>query len=167
MKSFIIFILTVLLVSTMSQAQVIGTGTGQPVSLGRTVFGLGATVGMAGGMGVSFRQHFPTIMSYQIAGGIIKPDSRLSYDIAFELQADLMKGNTNRLYAAGAWGYYFTGEGGHNELSAPWRLGIGVGSEWANVNTSQFHFALEVLLTYFSDDTVIPLPQASAHYYFF
>ena len=166
MKSIVI-ILAFLLIPAISIAQVIGTGSTQPVALGRNVFGLGASIGLASGMGISFRQHFPTVMSYQIAGGIIKPDSRLSYDIGIELQADIMKGNSNRFYAAGAWGYYFTGEGGHNELDAPWRLGLGVGNEWANINSSQFHFAVEVLLTYFSDDTVIPLPQASVHYYFF
>jgi hypothetical protein len=166
MKTLII-VLNFLFVPALSQAQVIGTGSTQPVALGRTVFGLGASVGMAGGMGISFRQHFPNAVSYQIVGGIIKPDARLSYDVGFELQADIMKGNANRFYAAGAWGYYFTGEHGHNELTAPWRIGLGVGNEWANINSSQFHFAMEVLLTYFSDDTVIPLPQVSAHYYFF
>jgi hypothetical protein len=166
MKTLISMIMFFFAASVM-QAQVIGSGSTQPVALGRTVYGLGATVGMAGGIGISFRHHFPSVMSYQLVGGIIKPDARLSYDIAFELQADIMKGSSNRFYAAGAWGYYFTGEGGQNELTAPWRVGLGVGNEWANINTSQFHFAVEVLLTYFSDDTVIPLPQLSAHYYFF
>ncbi|MFI5253579.1 MAG: hypothetical protein ACHQQQ_14235 [Bacteroidota bacterium] len=166
MKKFILT-LTLLLVSFSGRAQVIGSASTQPVALGRTVFGLGAAIGLAGGMGVSFRHHFPSVMSYQIVAGIIKPDNRLSYDFGFELQADIMKGISNRFYACAATGYYFTGEGGVNELEAPYRVGIGAGNEWTNVNTSQFHIALEILLTYFSNDTVIPLPQLSAHYYFF
>jgi len=167
MKTASMLLLIFILSSQMLRAQVIGSGPGQPVELGRTVLGLGGAIGLAGGIGVSFRQHFPTVVSYQIVGGIIKPDTHLSYDVGFELQADIMKGTYNRFYLCGATGYFFNGEGGENELAAPWRVGLGVGSEWANFNTSQFHVSLEVLLTYFNDDTVIPIPQLGVHYYFF
>ena len=163
----LLFALALILSFSSVRAQVIGSGSSQPVALGRTVLGLGGSIGLTGGIGVSFRDHFPSVVSYQIVAGIIKPDARVSYDAGFELQADIMKGETNRFYICAATGYFFNGEGGKNELSAPWRVGVGAGNEWANFNTSQFHVDLELLITYFNDETVIPIPQLGVHYYFF
>jgi hypothetical protein len=129
------------------------------------VFGLGLSASMVSGFGISFRQHFPSELSYQVVGGIIKTDTHLHYNLGGELQYDVFHGEATRFYTSGGLGYFYSGEEGNNSLSAPLRIGIGIGGEWSNL--ASFHFASALMFTYFSDGTVLPLPQISAHYYFF
>lgn len=163
-------LITVLLASFLclytAAGQVDGSSSGtRPLSLGRNVYGLGLSGGLVSGFGLSFRHHLPSTFSYQVVGGIIKGGQDLSYNIAGEIQADIMRGEQNRFYACGGMGYFFVGDTSVNNLSAPVRFGVGVGNEWSNV--AQFHVAAEVMLTFFNDGIIIPLPQLSAHYYFF
>ncbi len=145
-------------------AQVSVPNVGSKV-IDRSVFGLGLSAGLASGIGFSFRHHLPGPVSYQLVGGIIKLDKRLHYDIGAELQADLVRSDVIRFFAGGAGGYFFSGEVGHNDLAAPGRVGLGVGGEWNNI--PPFCLTGELLFTYFTDGTILPLPQVSAHYYFF
>jgi hypothetical protein len=137
----------------------------QPRGLKENVFGLGLAVGPATGLGLSFRHHLPSPFSYQIAGGIIKVDDRLSYDIGVEGQFDLARGETNRFFVGGGIGSYYSGKSGHNDMSAPTRVGVGIGGEFAV--TPGIHTAVELLFVFFSDGTVLPLPQLGLHYYFY
>jgi len=130
----------------------------------RHVFGLGAWAGSATGIGISFRHHFPARFSYQITGGIIKVDE-VSYSVGGELQFDFARKPGSRLFAAGGVGYYFSGPPGENKLEGPLRIGLGIGGEAAL--SAEFHGTLEVLFTYFSDGTILPLPQIGFHYYFY
>jgi len=132
--------------------------------LGETVFGLGVSAGFLSGFGMSFRYHTSTAFSYQVVGGIIKADSRLNYDIGCLLQYNLVRGAKVRFYACGGAGYFYSGET-ENELAGPFRAGAGIGIEQARVEA--FNFSAEFIFTFFSDGAVIPLPQVSAHYYFF
>jgi hypothetical protein len=132
--------------------------------LHQNVFGIGVSGGAASGLGLSFRHHLPSTFSYQITGGIIKVDERLHYAIGGELQFDLSRSGTTRFFVVGAAGYYYAGSSDRNEIAAPGRAGLGLGGEM--YSGSGFHGTLELLFTYFSDGTVLPLPQFGLHYYF-
>jgi hypothetical protein len=128
------------------------------------VFGLGLFGGCASGAGLSFRHHLPSSLSYQITGGIIKVDERLSYSIGAELEYDIKRTDVTRLFAAAGTSYFHAGPPDQNEMAAPGRLGIGIGGE---VHAGGgFHATVELLFTYFSDGTVLPLPQLGVYYYF-
>ncbi len=132
--------------------------------LSRHVFGLGVFVGPASGLGLSFRHHLPSTLSYQITGGIIKVDDRLSYALGAEVQVDLSRTGVTRFFVAGAAGYYYAGSANKNEMAGPGRAGLGIGGEvFAG---GGFHTTGELMFTYFTDGTVLPLPQIGFHYYF-
>lgn len=127
-------------------------------------FGLGIFLGPASGMGLSFRHHLPSTLSYQLTGGIIKVDERLQYAIGAELQMDLSRTSASRFFVAGAVGYYHAGSSSTNEMKGPGRVGLGLGGEvFAGAG---FHATGELIFTYFTDGTVLPLPQIGFHYYF-
>lgn len=151
--------------SIYGEAQVVVPNENQPTKLGKTVYGLGFAVGFGTGLGVSFRHHFPSELSYQIVGGIIKVDTKLQYDLGAEAQYDLIRGGKTRFFVAGGFGYFYSGESGSNNLSGPFRIALGVGGEFSNIR--MVHITLEGMFTYFSDGNILPLPQVSAHYYFF
>ena len=146
-------------------AQVVIPNQDNPTQLGRSVYGLGFSAGAVSGIGLSFRHHLPTALSYQIVGGIIKADTKLYYDLGTEIQFDLVRGERTRFFAGGGVGYFYSGESGTNNLSGPFRVGLGIGGEFSHI---QFlHLSVEGMFTFFSDGTILPLPQISAHYYFF
>ena len=130
----------------------------------QNVFGLGFFGGPASGVGLNFRHHLPSSLSYQITGGIIKVDDHLSYSIGAELEYDIKRTNTTRLFAAAGTSYFHSGKPEENEMAAPERIGIGIGGE---VHAGGgFHATVELLFTFFSDGTVLPLPQIGFCYYF-
>ncbi|HMK38034.1 MAG TPA: hypothetical protein VK569_01760 [Bacteroidota bacterium] len=133
--------------------------------LKQNVFGLGLAAGAASGIGISFRQHFPGYFSYEINGGIIKVNKETSYDFGAELQYDFIRGAGVRFFSALAGGYYYSGGVNGNNVEAPARLGVGVGGEVPI--QGGFHISGEILFTFFSDGTVLPLPQVAMHYYFY
>jgi hypothetical protein len=149
----------------VTQAQVVAPSVGTDQPLRQSLFGLGLFGGPAGGFGLSFRHHLPRTFSYQVTGGIINVDDKLKYDIGFEAQFDLVRGPGGRFFAAGATSYFFDGKGGVNEMNGPARVGLGVGGEV--VIGSGFHATGDLLFTYFSDSTVLPLPQVGIFYYFY
>jgi hypothetical protein len=136
-----------------------------PAGLRENVFGLGFFGGPATGLGLSFRHHLPSAFSYQITGGIIKANGRLRYDIGAEAQYDLARTASSRFFVAGGFGYYYAGASGTNEMEGPTRIGLGIAGEFAT--TAGLQTTVEVLFTYFSDGTVLPLPQLGFHYYFY
>jgi len=157
-------LLTCFLLSAYGYSQVAIPSEGSP-KIQRSLFGVGISAGMGSGFGLSFRHHLPGQFSYQIVGGIIKVDRRLHYNLGCELQLDLDRSESTRFFACGATGYFYSGETGHNDLAGPWRTGLGIGGEWSNIRP--FNLSAELLFTYFSDGTVLPLPQVAVHYYFF
>jgi len=159
-------LLSALLLSTLPlRAQVNVPSQDRPKELGQSVFGLGLTGGLVSGIGLSFRHHLPSVFSYQVAGGIIKVDTKLHYDVGTEIQVDLTRGEKTRFFVCGGVGYFYSGESGHNDLDGPFRAGIGIGSEVMRVEA--FSFNGELMFSYFSDGTVLPLPQVGCHYYFY
>jgi len=147
-----------------ASSQVILPEKGQEPALRENVFGLGLWGGPATGLGLSFRHHLPSQLSYMVTGGIIKVDDRLSYDIGVEAQLDLVRNSTTRFFAAGGFGYYYSGSS-VNTMEAPTRLGLGIGGEFAV--TPGLHTSIEMIFTYFSNGDVLPLPQMGFHYYFY
>lgn len=132
--------------------------------MGTSVYGIGISVGLGSGFGLSFRHHLPSKLSYQIVGGIIKVDRKLSYNIGSELQFDFTRAGSTRFFAVGVMGYFYHGQSG-NELNGPFRIGIGIGGEFKIIET--LTITPQLLFTYFSNGDIYPLPQASLHYYFF
>jgi hypothetical protein len=149
--------------SQESSAQVVVPRTGQVAEINKSVFGLGLYGGAATGVGLSFRHHLPMHLSYQITGGVIKADERLEYAVGGEIQYDLIRSTDSRVFAVGGGGYYYSGID-VNEMAAPGRAGIGVGGEIEIY--SGFHLIGEALFTYFTDGTILPLPQGGFFYYF-
>ncbi len=149
---------------TPVRAQVVAPERASSGTIHENVFGLGIAGGAASGLGLSFRHHLPSIISYEINGGVIKVDDRMLYDIGGQLQVDLSRTHTTRFFVAGAFAYYYAGSANHNEMSAPERVGLGLGGEM--YSGSGLHATLELLFTYFADATVLPLPQVGVHYYF-
>lgn len=138
---------------------------GASVRLGKEIFGLGIAAGPASGLGISFRHHLQSQLSYGLIGGIIKIDRDVSYDFGFEAQWDLSRGESSRFFAVGGTSFFYSGSDDENELEGPWRLGLGIGGEFDYRGV--LNLSVEGLFTYFSDGTILPLPQVSIHYYFF
>jgi len=147
-----------------SDAQVALPEKSQDPGPSESVFGLGLWGGPATGLGLSFRHHLPSRLSYTVTGGILKVDDQLKYDIGVEGQFDLIRNPTNRFFAAVGYGYYYSGKDS-NEMSAPSRVGLGVGGEFAL--TPWIHTTIELMFTYFSDHNILPLPQLGLYYYFY
>ncbi len=158
-----IFVCLIILCISMSRAQVV-MPSNQSTSFRENVFGLGFFGGASGGLGLSFRHHLPAPVSYQVTGGIIKVDGKLRSAIGLELQYDLARGSGTRFFVAGGVGYYYSGKAGKNEMTAPTRGGLGLGGEW--VMSGGLHFLAEGMFTFFSDGTILPLPQMGIYYYF-
>jgi hypothetical protein len=148
-----------------ARSQAVLPQRGHDGGLTENVYGLGLALGAASGVGLSFRQHFPGYVSYQLIGGIIKVDRETSYDFGGELQYDFIRGQGVRFFAAAAAGYYYSGGKRGNDLDAPGRFGMGIGGEVPV--QGGFHISGEILFTFFSDGNVLPLPQVGMHYYFY
>jgi hypothetical protein len=148
-----------------ADSQVIMPDRGREPGLSANVFGLGLAAGAASGLGLSFRHHLPSVASYQLTGGIIKVNDRLSYSIGAEVQFDLARGPVSRFFVGGGAGYYYSGTSSHNEMVGPARLGVGIGGEYAG--GAGLHVSGDLMFTYFSDGTVLPLPQIGLFYYFY
>ena len=145
------------------EAQVI-VGTDQHAeSFRENIYGLGISGGAATGLGVSFRAHFPSLLSVQVVGGIMKTSSVLSSSIGGQVQYDLVRGSSMRFFGAGGLSYYYSGDGVNN-LKGPFRLGVGVGGEF--LVRQSLSVTVEGMFTYFSDGVIVPLPELSIHYYF-
>jgi hypothetical protein len=159
-----VMLCTLVSVSGM-QGQVVLPDRARDPGMRQDVFGLGLFAGPTTGIGLSFRHHLPSTFSYQLTGGIIKVDKKLSYAVGGEGQVDLVRGQSTRFFAAGGLGYYYSGSSDQNEMAGPARVGLGIGGEvWANAS---LHATVELMFTYFTDGTVLPLPQFGIHYYFF
>lgn len=163
MKIVKIFVLIFLSVG-LSFSQIIVPDKDRPTELGREVFGLGGSIGLGTGMGLSFRHHLPSVFSYQIAAGIIKDSKTVLFDVGTELQFDLMRDQNLRFYAGGGVGYYYIGKDA-NELKGPLRFAIGIGAE--TKAKQSVHIMGSFYFTYFTNGTILPLPQIGIHYYFF
>ena len=148
-----------------SSAQVTIPSSDQSAKLGQTVFGLGLSAGLVSGLGLSFRHHFPTEFSYQIVAGIVKADDKLHYNLGSEIQFDLIRSDKTRFFACGGLGYFYSGVSGRNDLAGPFLSGLGIGVEKGG--TQALNLSGELLFSFFSDGTILPLPQVSMHYYFF
>jgi hypothetical protein len=131
----------------------------------RQVFGVGVTAGPIDGMGISFRHHLVSPFSYTLNAGIIKVDENLDYAIGGNIEYDLARSMNGRYFIVLGFGYYYKGSTSANQMDGPFRTGLGVGAEFA-VN-GPLHFSLMGAFTFFSDGTILPLPQIGLHYYFY
>jgi hypothetical protein len=164
-RRWLILLCPAIVLVTDVHAQVEVSEHGRITSMGTNVFGLGFAGGPATGLGLSFRHHLPSAASYQLIGGILKATDRLYYSVGVEFQYDLSRTSVVRFYAGGGVSYFYSGIKGHNDMEAPTRVGLGIGAE--TTSGSGFHVNGDLLFTYFSDGTVLPLPQIGVHYYFF
>ena len=131
----------------------------------RQVFGVGVSVGPIDGSGISFRHHLLVPFSYTLNAGVIKVDENLHYALGADLEYDLARSMNGRYFVVLGFGYYYSGSTSVNEMNGPFRTGLGVGAEFA-VN-GPLHFSLMGAFTFFSDGTILPLPQIGIHYYFY
>ncbi len=160
----IVVVLACLIGWSPSLCQVDVQGSQKAEDLGRNVYGLGLSAGPASGIGISFRDHFASKVSCQLVGGIIRTGGETSASIGAELQYDLVRAKSTRLYFGPSTSYFYNGSGS-NSFAGPFRLGIGVGGE---LNVQQaVNISLEGVFVYFSNGDIAPMPQISCHYYFY
>jgi hypothetical protein len=161
----IVSVLTILSVFALSSsAQVTTSGLSNAKGLNQGVQGLGFAISAATGLGVSYRYHLPSKTSLQGVFGIIKTSDKLALSLGGEYQYDLVRGVDTRFFFIGGIGYYYNGSG-KNDIIGPSRIGVGIGGEF-KIHEA-FHISVGALYTFYSDSQVLPLPQISAHYYFF
>jgi hypothetical protein len=160
----IVFLIFFAFTVSLVYAQVDVSNPRSSRSIETQVYGVGLAGGWISGTGFSFREHLPGRLSYQVTGGIIKVGDKLTYNVGVEPQYDLVIGETSRLFALLGLGYYYSGTSSNNDLSAPFRFGLGAGVEW-NVSGG-FHVTTACGVVYFSDGIILPVPQVGAHYYF-
>ncbi|MCX6136547.1 MAG: hypothetical protein NTV54_03515 [Ignavibacteriales bacterium] len=162
LREWIAIIAVLLAFIERGDAQVIA-GTDRAESFRENIYGLGISGGAASGLGVSFRAHFPSLISVQFVGGIIKSSSVLSSSLGAQVQYDLVRGRSTRFFGGMGVSYYYSGESS-NDLKGPFRLGLGVGGEF--LIQQSLSATLGGMFTYFSDGVIVPLPELSIHYYF-
>lgn len=165
MKSILfLMLLHVVLCCSVSFSQVSVQGSQKAENFGKNVYGLGISGGPASGVGISFRNHLPSKISYQLVGGIVKSAEKTSASIGAELQYDLVRATTTRLFFGPSTSYFYTGSD-ENTFAGPFRFGIGVGGE-LNVQNA-VNISLEGVFVYYSNGDIAPMPQVALHYYFY
>ncbi len=164
MKNIFVIAALVLFFWNNSIAQVTAT-TSKGEAFNSGIYGLGFSGGTASGAGVSVRYHTIGKSSYQFVGGVFRPKSSDTF-ISFgaEYQYDLIRGTSSRFFTELASSYLYNGSGS-NKYAAPWRAGLGLGGEFSI--QEGVHLTFQALFTYFSDGTILPLPQLAFHYYFY
>lgn len=161
--SIIVLIALLLFISSADAQVAVSSVKGD--SFGKSVYGLGFTGGPASGIGLSYRYHTEGKSSLQAVLGVFKPkNTDTFYSFGAEFQQDLTRSNSARFFFGAASSYIYNGSGG-NKYSAPFRFGAGLGGEF--LLQDAVHLTFQGLLTYFSDGTILPLPQVSFHYYFY
>ena len=164
MKNIFTAVFLILLFLNVVDAQVTAsTSKGEAFNSG--IYGLGFSGGTASGAGVSVRYHTTGKSSYQFVGGVFRPKSSDTFmSFGAEYQYDLIRSNSSRFFTELASSYLYNGSGGNN-YAAPWRAGLGLGGEFSI--QEGVHLTFQALFTYFSDGTILPLPQLAFHYYFY
>ena len=104
-------LLMVLLLPAKLPAQIESPASGR-TQFHHSVFGLGLYGRAATGLGLSFRHHLPSNFRYQIVGGVINASEKLSYDFGMQLQFDLMRSATTRVYAGSGIAFFYAGKSG-------------------------------------------------------
>jgi hypothetical protein len=134
-------------------------------AFGQSVHGLGFSGGPASGVGISYRYHMGSTSSLQGIIGVFKPKSSDTFSsFGLEYQRDLTRSGSARFFFGAATSYFYNGTGSNN-YAAPFRAGLGLGGEF--LLQDAVHFTFQGLFTYFSDGTILPLPQLAVHYYFY
>jgi hypothetical protein len=165
MKKFCSFLFLLTLLSYQNSVSQVAVSDAKGEAFGQSVHGLGFTGGPASGVGVSYRYHLASKSSLQGVVGVFKPKSSDTfYSFGAEFQQDLTRTGSARFFFALASSYIYNGTGANN-YSAPFRAGAGLGGEF--LLQDAVHFTFQGLFTYFSDGTILPLPQLAIHYYFY
>lgn len=164
-KSIFFLVILICILSSVPLLSQVSVQTNQKAeNFGKNVYGLGISGGPASGVGISFRNHLPSKISYQIVGGIIKSGDKTSASIGAEFQYDLVRATTTRLFFGPSTSYFYSGTN-ENTFAGPFRLGIGVGGELNLQNA--VNISLEGVFVYFSNGDIAPMPQVAFHYYFY
>ena len=164
MKIYVTIILMLCCFTAVTHAQVAASSP-KGNEFGTSLHGLGFSGGPASGAGISYRFHPEGKTSVQGIVGIFKPKTTDTfYSFGLEVQQDLTRSTSARFFIGLGSSYEYYGSGS-NKYLAPFRAGLGIGGEF--LVQDALHFTLEGLFTYFSDGTILPLPQMAFHYYFF
>lgn len=159
----LVFTLMVLMIHASDAQVAVSTVKGE--AFGKSVYGLGFSGGPASGVGISYRYHTEGKSSLQGVIGIFKPKNTDTFtSFGAEFQQDLTRSNSARFFFGVATSYYYNGSGS-NRYAAPFRFGTGLGGEF--MLQEGVHMTFQGLFTYFSDGTILPLPQLAIHYYFY
>jgi hypothetical protein len=157
---------------TVTPSTVILQPTEEDIFLTKDMWGVGLYGGLLSGIGLSGRYHPMGRFGLQLTAGAMK-FGELAYSFGAEGQFDFDSKGRSRFYGYLGIGYYYFEkkvkdaagtETKENKLAGPARLGLGVAYEWAV--SPKLIFNLNAAFTYFTDGTILPLPQAGLIYYF-
>ncbi|MBL0173856.1 MAG: hypothetical protein IPP94_01075 [Ignavibacteria bacterium] len=132
--------------------------------LSNDLWAVGIQAGVLSGYGLGVRFHPIGRFGGQLVGGGIKAGDVKTYSFGIEGQFDFDVMGRSRFYGYLGTGYYSYKGKDSVDLNGPWRLGIGVAYEWSV--SKKLIFNASGAITYFSDGTVLPLPQIGLWYYF-
>lgn len=129
---------------------------------------VGLQGGLATGSGLSVRTTMMNRFAFE-ATGFVWSTGNIWWNLGLEAQYLLDQAFDHRFYALGGVGYYFhANDLKDNTLSAPFRIGVGIGYEW--FFSPKACLAAEVPITFFPNDggkmTILPLPQLQLMFYF-
>jgi hypothetical protein len=163
-NQMVLLIVVFVFAITVAQAQVAVSDV-RGEAFGKSVYGIGFSGGPASGVGFSIRYHTAGKTSLQAVVGVFKPkNTDTFYSFGAEYQHDLTRSNSARFFFGAASSYFYNGSGSNN-YTAPFRFGAGLGGEF--LLQDAVHLTFQGLFTYFSDGTILPLPQLAIHYYFY
>ena len=147
----------------LAQTAPVAVEEGNPFSKS-DFWAVGLQAGVLSGSGLGVRYHPRGSFAAQFVGVGIRIGDVTTYNFGAEGQFDLDNNGRSRFYTYLGTGVYSWSNEGEEKLEGQWRLGLGIAYEWSV--SAKLIFGANGAITYFSDGTILPLPQIGLFYYF-
>ncbi|MBC8124831.1 MAG: hypothetical protein H7X70_03775 [Candidatus Kapabacteria bacterium] len=128
-------------------------------------FAIGLQAGVATGSGLAFRFSSASRFAGEIVMGYVAIRNPV-WSFGGELQYLLSNSSSYRFYALGGMSVNYVDKDGTNSLTAPARIGIGVGYEWFVSENISLGAELPITIFLKSPTEVFPTPQLHMMFYF-
>ena len=128
-------------------------------------FAIGLQAGIATGSGLAFRFSSASRFAGEIIMGYVAIRNPV-WSFGGELQYLLSNSSSYRFYAIGGMSVNYVRKEGVNSLTAPVRIGIGVGYEWFVSENISLGAELPITIFLESPTEVYPTPQLQMMFYF-
>jgi hypothetical protein len=128
-------------------------------------WGVGLQFGLLSGTGLAVRFHPESRFSAQLAAGGIKISESMLWSVGAEGQFDFDIMKDSRFYGLVALGYHSVKDSTEQKLDATFRVGFGIGYEWA-ISSKAVCFITLPFVYWVDAQNFYPFPQAGIIYYF-